>query len=383
MNLHFKPSIYTDIHFANENNIKACLPWLRANELTWQIGSQRATISEQENLLEEIRLGVPTHRTSPMPKRERDALKKHNSFTPNDLERMWQEYRRFDSFIVALDAARLPVDAIAFYRAFHQEPAEEWGIYIYVAKLFEYLDNLYSPLQKHISFFSRESLLACILFEIFHHEFFHHLVEATATTIEFLSAAFGVPRPVYLSYIMLQRGGNWAEHPHHPLEEALANAYAYNSLSFVSFTRRSYQDGLVRLYQKLLPRYWNAEPAGYNCAAHYIQNSYITGAAQLLTMLLTSANPNFVSEDLLDANAMRLVGSHVLLHGHMAFEIKAQVPTYLVRTFEELDYFYKCIPAPNETYSRLFWHQDTEKVDAYFEQQYKLEQARKKAAQGN
>lgn len=383
MNLLFKQSIYTDIHFANENKIEACIPWLRENQLTWQVGSDRARQNDQIKLFEEIRLGVPTQRTRALSKRERDELKKRNRFNANDLQQLWQEYKHFDSYIVELDAARLPVDAIAYYRAFHQEPAEEWGIYIYVAKLFSYLDHLFTPLQKRVSFFTRESLLACVLFEIFHHEFFHHLVEATAATIEFLSAAFGVPRPVYLQYRGLQFGGNLAQHPHHPLEEALANAYAYNSLSFVSFTRRSYQDGLIRLYQKLLPRYWRGEPAGYNCAAHYIQNSYITGAAQLLTMLLTSANPDFVSEELLDANAMRLVGSHVLLHGHMAFEIKAEVPTYLVGTMEELDEFYKCIPAPNETYSRLFWHQDTKQVDEYFDQQYKLEQARKKAAQGN
>lgn len=376
-----KPSLYTEIRHSDSDSIESCFPWLRSHKLTWEIGSDRATVSEQQRLFEDVRLGVPTQRTHPLRKLERDALKKQNPFTAPDLGRLWDEYKHFDSYIVELNAARLPVDAIAYYRAFHQEPAEEWGIYIYVAELFRYLERLYKPLQNRVSFFTQESLMACVLFEIFHHEFFHHLVEATATTIEFLSAAFGMPKPVYFHYRWLQFSSNLAEHPHHPLEEALANAYAYNSLSFVSFTRRSYQDGLIRSYQKLLPRYWSGEPGGYNRASNYIEGGYVAGAAQLLSMLVTSANPDFITEELLDASSMRLVGNRVLLNGHMAFEIKAEVPTYLVGTRQELEQFYECIPAPNETYSRLFWHQDTKQIDEYFEKQYQKEKALKKKQQ--
>ena len=45
---------------------------------------------------------------------------------------------------------------------------------------------------------------ACVAWlreKVFHHEFFHHIVESTATTLEILSASFGdQPRPIYRNY---------------------------------------------------------------------------------------------------------------------------------------------------------------------------------------
>jgi hypothetical protein len=77
-------------------------------------------------------------------------------------------------------------------------------------------------------------------------------------------------------------------HQDRPLEEALANAYAYNSFSFLSRTQVGYKVLWVKVYQKILEQCWHLEPAGYRSAGKYINSDYVSGAAQLLAMLLSS-----------------------------------------------------------------------------------------------
>jgi hypothetical protein len=78
-------------------------------------------------------------------------------------------------------------------------------------------------------------------------------------------------------------------HPDHPVEEALANAYAYNSFSFLSRMQIGYKLACVKLYQQVLEKFWPMEPPGYRSAGKYIKSDYVSGAAQLLAMLLSSA----------------------------------------------------------------------------------------------
>jgi hypothetical protein len=53
-------------------------------------------------------------------------------FSPQTLERLWHEYKNPASVVRQLDVARLPADALTFYRPFHFSPQNEWGIYILV-----------------------------------------------------------------------------------------------------------------------------------------------------------------------------------------------------------------------------------------------------------
>ena len=105
-----------------------------------------------------------------------------------------------------------------------------------------------------------------ILFEIFHHEFFHHIAESMATTLEMISATMGKSQPIYLDYSKRQYTRK-KNHPHAPLEEALANAYAYNSFSFVNRVGSGCMTGGIKSFQAAIQRYWKSEPAGY-CDAH-------------------------------------------------------------------------------------------------------------------
>jgi hypothetical protein len=66
----------------------------------------------------------------------------------------------------------------------------------------------------------------------------------------------------------------------------ISNAYAYNSFSFLSRMEIGFRLIWVKVYQKILEKCWPKEPAGYRSAGKYINAEYVSGAAQLLAMLL-------------------------------------------------------------------------------------------------
>ncbi len=63
--------------------------------------------------------------------------------------------------------------------------------------------------------------------------------------------------------------------------------------------------------------------------------------------------------------------------GHSAFVHKAHIPTYLVGTKESLRVFFNLVPAPNETYTSLFWLLDADPIDNFLREQKKLEKKSK------
>lgn len=289
-------------------------------------------------------------------------------------EAFWRENQDPRAAVRLLDGERLPADAMAFYRSFHFAPYGEWGIYLYVDELTAYCETLYGSMTGKIQSFTLDTLMVCVLFEIFHHEFFHHIVECAATTLELLSPAFGPPRSFYLDYKHHQYeiADRVGPHPHKPLEEALANAYAYNSLSFISRIKAGYKTTLIRLYQKMLEEYWPHEKEGYRDAGCYTGGGYVAGAAHLLAMILRSGD--------CDPDAAALISRQVLLNGNSAFFAKPDIPTYLIGTPHALKRFQQIIPAPNETYTQLFWPQNTDTIDTFIQERRKAQRTAISAA---
>ena len=107
------------------------------------------------------------------------------------------------------------------------------------------------------------------------------------------------------------------------------------------------------------------EPAGYRSAGTYIDGAYVSGAAQLLAMLLSSPDP--------DPASLMLLAKTVMPNGNSAFLQKPDVPTYLVGSHDALIDFGRLVPAPNETYTSLFWLGDTSSVDDYLQKRKKEE----------
>jgi hypothetical protein len=201
------------------------------------------------------------------------------------------------------------------------------------------------------------------------------LTECAATTIEIASASFGKPKRVFDHYwdYRFEDVAGIGRHPDHPLEEALANAYAYNSFSFLSRTQIGHKLVRVKVYQKILEKCWPQEPAGYRSAEKYIYAEYVSGAAQLLAMLLSSPDP--------DPASLMLLAKTVMPNGNSAFLQKPDIPTYLVGCQQALAEFESLIPAPNETYTSLLWLGDTSSVDEYLQNRKKQEDEAKKSNQ--
>jgi hypothetical protein len=216
--------------------------------------------------------------------------------------------------------------------------------------------------------FSAEILMHLVIIEVFHHEFFHHIAESTATTIEIICAAMGNPKPIYLEYKSRQHERR-IEYPHHPLEEALANAYAWNSLSFISRVKAGYKTAIVSFYQKAVENHWPHEPPGYRDAIYYINRNHIPGAAHFLAQLIGKST---VAEDM----PLVKLAQSVMPNGFSAFMKKPDIPTWLVGSEKTIEYFHKLVPAPNEAYTQLFWPYDTAPIDQYLQKKIKEEKER-------
>jgi hypothetical protein len=352
-------------------SVEASVQWLVHEGLTQDVSSLQTDPTRDPAMLlgpnSPMHWGIPANRSERKRKTEIDNLrrlrkdeKSEPQLTKTDFEGLWSEFKNPASAVMTIDVDRLPADALAFYRPFHFSPHHEWGIYILVAPLLSYCKILYLSFGQKLSAFSLETLLGCVLFEVFHHEFFHHLTECAATTIEVASASFGPARPIYNDYwkCSFVNAPGVGPHVDHPLEEALANAYAYNSFSFLSRAQIGHKLLWVRVYQKILEKCWPKEPAGYRSAGRYINAKYVCGAAQLLAMLLSSAQ--------VDPASLMLLAKTVMPNGNSAFLQKADVPTYLVGSDSDLKVFSRLVPAPNETYTTLLWLGDTSAVDQYF-----------------
>ena len=225
-------------HTSREFAFFELLEWLEHSGLTAK-APPYDRIDRQLGLLDpadQDLLGRPSHRakrrTRAQSQQLREQLKGTDSVPRDQWAAIWAELRDPQAAIRQLDIARMPADAIAFYRPFHVEPVDQWGIYIFVNDLMRYLQSLRQSLGT-LAAFPEDILATAVIFDVFHHEFFHHLVECAATTIEVIrgpmhlgderegpksySAAIG-PRPC--------RGQPAEELEHeqfgNPLDEALA-----------------------------------------------------------------------------------------------------------------------------------------------------------------
>ncbi len=123
-------------------------------------------------------------------KSDKDSRKEHLDKLLTDVlrpaeERIFSEFVDRDRLYEGLRFLRMPMDAIAFYRPFHLLPWNEWGIYFHARNLSNFLEAM-SELSRCLMSLHREILKEFVLFEIFHHEFFHHIVESMITTIEMI-----------------------------------------------------------------------------------------------------------------------------------------------------------------------------------------------------
>lgn len=380
---------YRKLFPTNFQSLLEVYGWLEKNDLIMSGSSYEAEFQKNNfsNYFDfnPLVLAIPSNRTQKKSKaeieqiiKEKQALFSKPFDSIKDKEFFFKELQMIKQKVRLLNINRLSPDAMAFYRPFHISPFDQWGIYLFVDKIINYSNHLINILS-HFRLFTKELLTCYVLFEIFHHEFFHHIVESTATTIEIIfNATTNSYRKIYLDHFLSNYGDGINRHPHHPLEEALANAYAFNSFSFISnVSNKPTLYEFVTLYQELIKHYWQSEPPGYRYAENYIKGGQIIGAGELLHYLFNNVNNDV---------PLNILAQRVFPSGHTAFIAKPDIPVYLVGKDKEIELLYDLVPAPNEAYTNLFWPGKTEELDNYIrkrKEQEKEKERKRKAALKN
>ncbi|WP_434129831.1 hypothetical protein [Methylocaldum sp. GT1BB] len=366
------------LHSQLHHDMPTLFQWLDRQGLTEESGVfDRPTDAAEpalEMLSRNVVLAQSTSRRESRPSKRDDLKALKERFKDRQLgvsqDAMWGAVKNAEAAVRELQWTKLPADALAFYRPFHFPPFDQWGIYLLIGPLLNYHHELVQQSQQ-LKVFSPETLMHLVLFEVFNHEFFHHLVEATATTLEIVFAAQGRIQPVFLRY-WAQQAANTFNHPHAPLEEALANAYAYNALGFISRVKVGFKTASVKAYQQAIAKHWHCEPPGYRDAGRYIGGDYVGGGARLLEHLLDA--PEIANEV-----PLSVLAKHVMPAGFSAFMAKPDIPTWLVGDEAELKLLQKLVPAPNEAYTQLFWPYNTDSIDQFIAKKQAEEKARKAA----
>ncbi|MCU0835999.1 MAG: hypothetical protein MUC77_16450 [Chromatiaceae bacterium] len=363
---------------ALDERMETLFSWLASRELVQLGGSMDvpAVDLDDPQLIDgtQVAIAQPTsrHRTKRRTPPEMKAIKdQYSGKVPQGVTNIavWQAEKDPATAVRSLNWAKLPADAMAFYRPFHFPPFDQWGIYLLVGPLLEYHKRL-RTLAGRLNLYSNEILMHLVLFEVFNHEFFHHLAESAATFLEILAAARGDVEATYLSYHQDVRERYFPD-PHAPLEEALANAYAHNALSFISRIKTGYKTAVVKSYQEALKLHWQYEPPGYQHAGYYIDGAYVPGGAHLLAQMV--GDPEAV-----DQAPLSCLAKHLMPNGFTALAQKPDIPTYLVGSEADVKQFNLLVPAPNEAYTQLFWPYNTTAIDHYVQQKKAEEKAKKK-----
>jgi len=154
-------------------------------------------------------------------------------------------------------------DALAWYRPFHMDLQEKWGITIldqgiwYVAR--KLAEKMYSKPPYTANEIQQCRNLA--LDFLYHHEMFHFKVELAATMMELINPN----EPIYAPYWSPQDYREWfasdvKSHPmgKAPLEEALANSYAWDKVY------SEYEKDERKVVKKAIREFIKTQPDGYN-----------------------------------------------------------------------------------------------------------------------
>jgi len=200
-------------------------------------------------------------------------------------------------------------DALAWYRPFHMDPQEKWGITIldrgiwYVAR--KIAEGMYSAPYDEEDIIMRCRDIAKDF--LYHHEMFHFKVELASTVMEKINPY----KPLYAHYWRPQHNGEWFgsevksnRQVKAPLEEALANSYALHKVcSEITGKERTKVKNALKQFMKM-------QPDGYRHAYIFPYNGkrWKTAMYELIDKIENQEGSE-------TWNPQRLIASHVLFDG--------------------------------------------------------------------
>jgi len=162
-------------------------------------------------------------------------------------------------------------DTLAWYRPFHynwESRNHPWGIYILDKGLYYLAHNVLEPLRD--LGYNTGDLLIIAARILFYHEFFHFLSEIAASILEAPSRFQESLYRNYVDHIFVQRHDSSG-----PLEEALANAFAFRKTDFRK------KPGL----KSSLRNFMRNQPSGYREFENYLKPQFFSNGRQQLSNL--------------------------------------------------------------------------------------------------
>jgi len=212
---------------------------------------------------------------------ERLKLGKETRYSgPSDLDSITDDYAErvrqgFDSIgQIEEDIVRYGVEALAWYRSYHWEPKEFWGIYIRVPGII-YLARkilLANPTFRQGN--GPKELIHFAFAVLRHHETFHFLTDSFATSVELITHT-----PRYIPYVLMVYARGWPGCP----EEALANRHVLQKL-----------DERVGIFGKIkssalrtsLVDFFIQQPAEYRNFGRFLGNEFSIGRSFLCNLVI-------------------------------------------------------------------------------------------------
>lgn len=205
-------------------------------------------------------------------------------------------------------------DALAWYRPFHMDPQERWGITILDRGIWFLARKLARDIYGEEGSYTADQILNCRDIAknfLYHHEMFHFKVELAATMME-------INRPgvqIYARYWGPNRDDEWFGSPsevlrgYAPLEEALANSYALEKV--VS----EYANPMRNTIRKAINRFMKSQPDGYKHASKVTgkHTKWKQGISELIDKILNDDGGD-------DLSPQRILASHVLFDGYYGRE---------------------------------------------------------------
>ena len=210
------------------------------------------------------------------------------------------------------------MDALAWYRSFHWYDPHNWGIYItdrglyYLAKKIFFNLNQVNDLGKP---YNMLDLLQQAFNLLYLHEYFHFITDISATVLELGSRS---SYPFYINYSKSVYT-KYKSSPNEPLEEALANAFAYSK-----FPYRCYPKSDIR---KSIRSSMDKQPNGYKGYGSFLGKNFIEGKRKLGTIISQT-----------DHNPKPLDGLEILFDHNRSNIRDVDVPVYIVNQIQDSRY---------------------------------------------
>ncbi len=198
-------------------------------------------------------------------------------------------------------------DFLAWYHSFHWDPPEKWGIYILDKGVYYLAKVIFSNVMqrsRHNRPFNMLDFLKQSFKLLFYHEFFHFITDMAATTMEAVTA-FQVS--YYTNYTSNVYMSPDIESKDEPLEEALANAFAY--------ANRYLGRGVYRQ----IGSFMRNQPNGYSAFGNYLgRDRFSLGRRELGDVIAQVYKPLDQNHPSLDFP--KSVDDHPPLQNNASFE---------------------------------------------------------------